>query len=280
MSVRLAFPLATVNAAVLACGLLVAASVGPGTSAAVVPTDPANAHPAVTAEPGDAVVPSAPGVVPPAPVPTPAANASPAPPQAVQIPSGSASAQRPAPVNRTVSRTGWGPYATVGPVTLHFPGKVVEVVGLHQSGHDGAQPQRPVEGAVRIGLMDSRQRDTHAQGAADIVVDPSLELRSPVTGRVVRAGTYTLYCDYVDQYLVVEPDARPGWEVKLLHFRGLAVRKGDRVEAGVTVVGSGARVLPFSSQVDEHTVAPHWPHVHVEVVDPSVPDRPSGGGCD
>lgn len=101
-----------------------------------------------------------------------------------------------------------------------------------------------------------------------------------MTGRVVRAGTYKLYCNHVDQYVVVEPDARPGWEVKVLHFEGLAVRPGDRVQAGVTVVGSRARVLPFASQIDAHTVAPHWPHVHVEVVDPSVPDRLSGGSCD
>lgn len=178
-----------------------------------------------------------------------------------------------------MTKTGWGPYATVGPVTLHLPGDVVEVVGLHQSGHDGAQQQQPVKGAGRIGLMDSRARDTNPQGAADIIVDPTLEVRAPVTGTVLRAGTYTLYCDHVDQYLIIEPDARPGWEVKLLHFEGLAVSKADRVQAGVTVVGSRARVLPFSSQVDKHTVAPHWPHVHVEVVDPSVPDRPSGGSC-
>jgi hypothetical protein len=49
------------------------------------------------------------------------------------------------------------------------------------------------------------------------------------------------------------------------------------VEAGVTVVASHVRTFPFRSQVDDHTTAPHWPHVHVEVVDTSVPDRPSGG---
>lgn len=191
-----------------------------------------------------------------------------------------AASQPPAPVARTVSRTGYQPYATVGPLTLHLPGDVVEVVGLHQSGHDGAQAQSPVEGAARIGRLDSRERDTSPQGAADIVVDPARQVRAPVTGTVLRAGSYTLYCDHVDNYLVVEPDARPGWEVKLLHFEGLAVGKGDRVQAGVTVVGSRARVLPFESQVDKHTAAPHWPHVHVEVVDPSIPDRPSGGSCD
>jgi hypothetical protein len=180
---------------------------------------------------------------------------------------------------RAVTATGWQPYASVGPVALHAPGDVVELIGYHQSGHDGAQPQQPTAGAPRSLVLASRNRDTHRQGAADIVVDPSREVRSPVTGTVVRAGSYTLYCDYRDHYLVVEPDARPGWEVKMLHFEGLTVSAGARVEAGVTVVGSRARLLPFRSQVDDHTVAPHWPHVHVEVVDPSVPDRPTGPGC-
>ena len=97
---------------------------------------------------------------------------------------------------------------------------------------------------------------------------------------MIRAGTYTLYCDHVDQFVVIEPDARPGWEVKVLHFEGLAVSKGQRVEAGVTRIGANARVLPFPSQVEEYTGLPPWPHVHVEVVDPTVPDRPTEPPCD
>lgn len=275
MRVRRTFSLAAVNAAVLACALLAGTTIVAADSTTPSPSGRDDRQPAQTANVDDAiasVIPTATApAVPPQGVPT---------PQAVATPSGPPVAQPPVPVNRTVWKTGWGPYATVGPVTLHFPGDVVEVVGLHESGHDGAQPQQPVDGAGRIGLMESRARDTNPQGAADIVVDPTGEVRSPVTGTVVRAGTYPLYCDHVDHYLVIEPAVRPGWEVKLLHFEGLSVSKGDRVEAGVTVVGSHARVLPFSSQVDDHTVSPHWPHLHIEVVDPSVPDRPSGGGCD
>jgi murein DD-endopeptidase MepM/ murein hydrolase activator NlpD len=179
-----------------------------------------------------------------------------------------------------VRSTGFRPYAQAGPVTLHFPGARVEVVGLHESGHDGALPQVPASEVAPIGRLDSRRRGTHGQGAADIVMSPTSRVRAPVTGTVLRAGTYTLYCDHVDQYLVIEPDARPGWEVKVLHVTGLAVAKGDRVRAGVSVVATGARALPFASQVDRHTAAPHWPHVHIEVVDPTVPDRTTGRTCD
>jgi hypothetical protein len=114
------------------------------------------------------------------------------------------------------------------------------------------------------------------------VVDPSTEIRAPVTGSVKRSGTYVLYCDYSDDYVVIDPDAHPGWEVKVLHIDGVRVTPGQRVVAGQTVLAPRPTQLPFESQVDEVSpVKPAWPHVHIEVVDPSVPDRPSpGGGCD
>ena len=173
----------------------------------------------------------------------------------------------------------WLPYATVGPVTLHHPSDHVEAVGFHQSGHDGAQHQAAAPSAARPFVMEDRDRDTDPAGAADIVVEPDRALRVPVTGTVVRAGSYTLYCDHVDEYAVIEPDGRPGWEVKVLHVEGLAIARGQWVEAGVTPLAARARVLPFPSQVEESTGSPPWPHVHVEVVDPSVPDRPTGPGC-
>ena len=241
--------LAAANGAVLAAALLVAATAG---EPDVVPVPaPVEAAAPVAVDPSPTADP------PPAPV------ASPSP-------------SRP----RTAFRTGWLPYATVGPVVLHVPGDVVELVGLHQSGHDGAQPQSPTDSRLPVVLLDDRGRDTGTAGAADVVVDPAGEVRAPVTGRVVRGGTYTLYCEHVDEYLVVEPDERPGWEVKLLHVVGLQVAVGDRVEAGVTRVAEHARVLPFASQVEERSGTPAWPHVHVEVVDPAVVDRPSGATCD
>lgn len=194
------------------------------------------------------------------------------------LPPATTTTARPHPA-RVVHAQAWVPYATAGPVTLHHPSDRVEVIGFHQSGHDGAQHQAPVPSAARWFLQEDRKRDTDLQGAADIVVEPDREIRAPVSGTVVRAGTYTLYCDKVDQYVVINPDDRPGWEVKVLHIEGLAVAKGQHVQAGVTRLAAKSRVLPFVSDVDEATAVPAWPHVHIEVVDPSIPDRPSGPGC-
>lgn len=137
--------------------------------------------------------------------------------------------------------------------------------------------------SVRPATLETRERGTGSRTAADVVADPSVEIRSPVSGTVKRGGSYILYCDHRDYYVVIAPDAAPDWEVKVLHMVDLVVAVGQRVEAGATVLSSGPRPLPFESQVDELTrVAPAWPHVHIEVVDPSVPDKPNpggGGGC-
>jgi len=161
-------------------------------------------------------------------------------------------------------------------IEILLPSTRTEMIGLHQSNHDGARNLDAVDASgIPVIVMDSRERDTGLRSAADIVVPPGTELRAPVTGTVKRAGTYTLYCDNLDDFLVIEPDGRPGIEVKLLHIDGVQVSAGDRVEAGVTIVAPAPTPLPFESQVDEYSGPDDWPHVHLEVVDTSIPDRPN-----
>ena len=185
----------------------------------------------------------------------------------------------PPPRVRSVVDTGFSPYATAIGITLHHPAARVEHVGFHQSNHDGARDQEPLPTAARPMVMESRSnRVTSPRSAADIVVEPGTEIRSPISGTVKRGGPYVLYCDNRDEFLVLEPDGFPGIEVKLLHIVGLQVAAGQRVEAGVTVVALHANQLPFESQVDEsRTADPAWPHVHLEVVDTSIPDQPNPG---
>lgn len=176
--------------------------------------------------------------------------------------------------------TEWPVFGTVGDIELRQPSAAVELIGFHQSNHDGAQEIINVDGVSPSFVMDSRNRDTNRRGAADIAAHPLVEVRAPVTGTVVRAGGYTLYCRYADDYVVIEPDGHPGIEVKVLHILGLHVATGDHVIAGETVLADHPNQLPFRSQIDAFTGDPAWPHVHIEVVDTSIPDRPSsGGGC-
>lgn len=187
------------------------------------------------------------------------------------------------PSARVVTEQAWTPFAVAEGVVLFHPSSRVERVGFHESAHDGARQMEGLGTAVAPTVLETRERGTGSQTAADIVVDPTLEIRAPVTGTVKRAGSYTLYCDYTDEYVVIAPDGVPAeqWDVKVLHIVGVQVAAGDRVVAGETVIARHSHQLPFDSQIDElRTAEPAWPHVHIEAVDPTVPDRPSpGGGC-
>lgn len=215
----------------------------------------------------------------------PSTTTSDVPPPAVTVASSTTSTMPPLPVVDPSVRIGtpqaWVAYADAGGLVLLHPSAAIERIGFHESAHDGAVVQEPRPTAVRPVVLESRERGTSQRTAADIVVQPDTAIRAPVTGVVKRSGGYTLYCDTPDEYVVIEPDAHPGWEVKVLHMTGVRVRKGDRVTAGETEIAAKAHVLPFTSQIDElRSYDPAWPHVHVEVVDPSVPDRPTpGGGC-
>ena len=180
-------------------------------------------------------------------------------------------------MSREVVTTGFAPFAVVDQLTLVHPAAQVERVGFHESNHDGARQQAPLATAARPVTLETRERGTGSRTAADIVVPPDTAVRSPVTGTVKSAGTYVLYCRYRDDKVVIRPDAAPDWEVTVLHITGVQVRAGDRVVAGTTPIAPKATTLPFESQVDRYAASPTWPHVHVEVLDPRVPDRPSGG---
>jgi biotin carboxyl carrier protein len=187
----------------------------------------------------------------------------------------------PPPPVRDVHAPAGAAFATIEGVTLVHPADHVERVAFHQSNHDGARELEPTADAAAPVVLESRERDTPARTAADVVVEPGGAIRAPVTGVVKRSGGYTLYCKYHDDYAVIAPDAAPHLEVKILHIAGVQVRRGQRVVAGETVLAPGPTQLPFESQVDGlATAPPAWPHVHIEVVDPSIRDRPTpGGGC-
>jgi len=187
----------------------------------------------------------------------------------------------PPPAPRVVLNPPWGePFATVAGLTVVHPAAAVERVGFHESNHDGAQSFVVAPTAAAPMELESRARDTAPNSAADIVVDPEGEIRAPVSGVVKRSGGYVLYCEHRDDYVVIRPDGQPELEVKILHISGVQVVPGQRVEAAVTVLAPRPTQLPFASQVDETTASPAWPHVHIEVVDPRIKDRPSpGGGC-
>lgn len=171
-------------------------------------------------------------------------------------------------------------FAHAGGVAVWLPSIATEHVGYHQSVNRGAQSMVPLDGAVHQSTLPNRGRGTGSRTAADVAVHPMAPILAPASGTVIRAGTYRLYCHHHDEFVVISPDDRPGFEVTILHIQGLGVVPGDRVQAGQTVLARRARVLPFVSQIDRVTAPPAWPHVHIEVTDPTIPNEPgTGGGC-
>ncbi len=183
------------------------------------------------------------------------------------------------PIPPEYHETGYAVFALAGDLEVRMPVSRYETVGFHESGHDGAF-QLEVVNLDDWSTLASRGRGTGSRTAADIVARVDEPVMAPIDGTVIRAGSYTLYCDHTDNFVVIEPSGRPGWELKIFHFSGLQVGVGDEVIASDTLIATGGRILPFVSQVDEFTAEPSNPHVHLEVIETSIPDRPSsGGGC-
>lgn len=165
-------------------------------------------------------------------------------------------------------------------LALAMPVESLEIIGFHEAGHPGSQALNAAANLTPMLTMETRGRGTPPRSAADIVVPPGQAVLAPATGTVIAANPYVLYCDYDDALVYIEPDHMPGWEVRVFHIDAIEIAVGSRVIAGETLIAGTARTLPFESQVDEHTSEPSWPHIHVEVVDTSVPDtRPPGPGC-
>jgi len=74
---------------------------------------------------------------------------------------------------------------------------------------------------------------------------------------------YRLYCSYPDVRVMIRPVDAPARSVMVVHLLGVRVGRGDRVEAGRTVLGR-PRPFPFPYDTDDYVAGGH-PHVHVEI---------------
>ena len=82
-------------------------------------------------------------------------------------------------VVRSVLDTGFGPFLTAGDVTLNYPTPRVERVGFDESKLAGARLLEVLPTAGESLDMPSRERQTLARTAADVLSDPDREVRVP-----------------------------------------------------------------------------------------------------
>jgi hypothetical protein len=184
----------------------------------------------------------------------------------------------PPPAGHTVADGSTLPLAQAGAIVVVHPSARVERVGFHQSTLVGAQELTVLPTAISPTTLNTRNRGTGDRTAADVVVEPGSAVVAPVSGTVLKAGAYRLYCAYDDETVVIAPDGHPEGIVTVLHLQGVTVAAGQHVVAGTTQIAANAHQLPFRSQVDRLSkTKPAWPHVHVEIDDPSVADTPSKG---
>ena len=177
--------------------------------------------------------------------------------------------------------------ASVGGLTLSPPSPDVLLVGYHEASKAGALALHPVgrglsnENTTRITLppdaddgsdyhvMSSRGRVLPPTSAVDIVMRDGDAVRSPVDGVVIEVRPYALYGKHPDTRIEIRPDDAPDLRVVLIHVDGVRVTAGQRLAAGKTVLADTANRFPFASHVDRY-LDERWPHVHLEVVDPSA----------
>ena len=175
-------------------------------------------------------------------------------------------------------------------MTLYLPAPHPVAVTYHEAALDGALALRPLGHVLHnynrfryrsrgrtpgpgYIVMSTRGRHQAATSAADVVLRPGTPVRSPVTGRVVGVRTYRLYCRYPDVRVAIVPEARPRVRLVMLHLGRVAVHRGERVFATLSVIGR-PRQFPFRSQVDDYLTGGN-PHVHLEVEEPSPAPVPA-----
>lgn len=132
---------------------------------------------------------------------------------------------------------------------------------------------KPTSGPRYI-VMASRNRGTGPTTAVDVVLPPGETIYSPVSGVVVDASEYRLYCRVPDHRVIIRPDASPNHRVVLFHLVDVHVRKGDVLIAGRSPVGRPHVFTPHNAQYDNY-VRGDRPHVHIEVE--TFPSRPLPG---
>jgi murein DD-endopeptidase MepM/ murein hydrolase activator NlpD len=88
---------------------------------------------------------------------------------------------------------------------------------------------------------------------------------SPVTGTVLRVKRYKLYGKYDDYRVHIGPEGYPTVDVVLIHLDNVLVKKGDRVEAGVTPIAQVRRLSNLMSlELGTYTAGP-GDHTHLQL---------------
>lgn len=179
------------------------------------------------------------------------------------------------------------PFAEIAGMRVAMPSADALLVGFHEASLPGALALSPVgmgrsnanttritlppdrDEGVPYHVMSSRGRTLPPTSAADIVMRDDDPVLAPVDGVVTEVRPYQLYDTHPDTRIEIRPDDAPDLRLVLIHVADVRVAVGDHVDVGRTVLAGTANRFPFASHVDRY-LDDRWPHVHLEVVDPSA----------
>ncbi len=115
-------------------------------------------------------------------------------------------------------------------------------------------------------IETSRYRGTNSTTAVDVGARAGCPVLAPISGTVEVAASYLLYSAYPDNVVKIRPDGRTDVLVEILHMGALTVAPGDRVQAGVSVIGTVNDLARyFQSDIGYYYTGEDGNHVHVEV---------------
>lgn len=114
-------------------------------------------------------------------------------------------------------------------------------------------------------VEDSRGRGTYSTTACDVQSKAGAAVLSPVNGTVLAAEGYMLYGSYPDLRVLISIDGYPGYHLAALHMSSVAVSRGQRVQAGKTVIGTVRDLVPYFNSGPNQYTREEGNHTHVQV---------------
>jgi len=122
-----------------------------------------------------------------------------------------------------------------------------------------------VYGEAAYFIEETRGRGTYSTTACDVQSKAGAEVCAPVSGVVIAAEGYMLYGKYPDLRVRIAFDNHPGYHIAILHMSSISVVKGERVEAGKTVIGVVRDLVPYFSSGPNPYTREEGNHVHIQI---------------
>ena len=121
-----------------------------------------------------------------------------------------------------------------------------------------------------------RTSDTTAPDTSiDIGALAGSTVKAPVDGTVVLVRDYRLYEEMDDVEVHIQPTGRPDLDCVIIHLESPRVKAGDKVEGGVTPIGSVRDIESFLTDVQLGFFTPEGVggnHSHVQMNDANYPE--------